>query len=117
MYYQTLYYDAEKARKIAVSDREKQQIAFEQLSHQMQTILVLDAQYTKELEHDKNLIAQLERDVADGRRRLQINAICPAVPTGRPPPAWMMQPMPDLLTPLNEIISPSDDESKLPSSK
>ncbi|BBI91661.1 putative phage lysis protein, endopeptidase [Serratia symbiotica str. Tucson] len=82
LYYRTLYYDAEKARKIAVSDREKQQVAFEQLSHQMQTISVLDAQHTKELEHDKNLIAQLERDVADGRRRLQINAICPAVPTG-----------------------------------
>ncbi|WP_346010631.1 Rz1 family lipoprotein [Enterobacter sp. RHBSTW-00901] len=28
------------------------------------------------------------------------------------PPAWMMQPAPDLLTPLNGIISPSESESK-----
>ncbi|HHJ4289982.1 Rz1 family lipoprotein [Escherichia coli] len=29
-----------------------------------------------------------------------------------PPPAWMMQPAPDLLTPLNGIISPSENESQ-----
>ncbi|HAP0139802.1 TPA: hypothetical protein IRQ32_003881 [Escherichia coli] len=29
-----------------------------------------------------------------------------------PPPAWMMQPAPDLLTPLNGIISPSESESQ-----
>ncbi|MCX2957540.1 lysis system i-spanin subunit Rz [Serratia symbiotica] len=73
-----------KARKIAVSDREKQQVAFEQLSQQIQAVSALDARHTRELENDKNLIAQLERDVADGRRRLQINAIYPAVPTGSP---------------------------------
>ncbi|AXZ44170.1 TPA: Rz1 family lipoprotein [Escherichia coli] len=28
------------------------------------------------------------------------------------PPAWMMQPAPDLLTPLNGIISPSESESQ-----
>jgi len=77
LYYRTLYYDAEKARKIAVSDGEKQQIAFEQLNRQMQTVTALDTQHTKELEHDQNLIAQLERDVADGRRRLHVKAICP----------------------------------------
>ncbi|WP_334473592.1 lysis protein [Arsenophonus sp. PmNCSU2021_1] len=76
LYYRTLYYDTEKARKIAVSDREKQQVAFEQLSHQMQTISALDTQHTKELEHDKNLIAQLERDVAANRRRLRVNTTC-----------------------------------------
>ncbi|MCO7361032.1 Rz1 family lipoprotein [Enterobacter mori] len=32
--------------------------------------------------------------------------------TERPaPPAWMMQPAPDLLTPLSGIISPSERES------
>ncbi|BAN98005.1 phage lysis protein, endopeptidase [Plautia stali symbiont] len=76
LYYRTLYYDAEKARKIAVSDKEKQQIAFEQLSHQMQTISALDTQHTKKLEHDKNLIARLERDVAASRRRLRVKATC-----------------------------------------
>ncbi|QLK87346.1 lysis protein [Arsenophonus endosymbiont of Aphis craccivora] len=76
LYYQTLYYDAEKARKIAVSDREKQQVAFEQLSHQMQTISALDTQHTKALEHDKKLITQLERNVATNRRRLWVKATC-----------------------------------------
>ncbi|MEB7925462.1 Rz1 family lipoprotein [Atlantibacter hermannii] len=38
----------------------------------------------------------------------------PDVPrTERPaPPAWMMAPAPDLLTPLNGIISPSESESR-----
>jgi len=33
------------------------------------------------------------------------------------PPAWMMTPAPDLLTPLNGIISPSENESKLAQSR
>ncbi|WP_413787393.1 Rz1 family lipoprotein [Pantoea agglomerans] len=33
------------------------------------------------------------------------------------PPAWMMQPAPDLLTPLSGIISPSGSESKQPGSR
>ncbi|WP_414067240.1 Rz1 family lipoprotein [Rahnella inusitata] len=42
------------------------------------------------------------------------NSTQPArTPTNRPaPPAWMMAPAPDLLTPLNGIISPSEVESK-----
>ena len=36
-------------------------------------------------------------------------AECPPRPA---PPAWMMQPAPDLLTPLNGIISVSESESK-----
>ncbi|MFS1582913.1 MAG: lysis protein [Candidatus Arsenophonus phytopathogenicus] len=81
LYYRTLYYHAEKARKIAVSDREKQQVAFEQLNRQILTVTALDTQHTKELEHDKNLIAQLERDVAANRRRLRVKAICHSVST------------------------------------
>ncbi|MGX8940748.1 lysis protein [Symbiopectobacterium sp. Eva_TO] len=76
LYYRTLYYDAEKARKIAVSDREKQQVAFEQLSRQIQTVTALDRKHTKELEYDKKLITQLEWDVAANRRRLRVKATC-----------------------------------------
>ncbi len=37
----------------------------------------------------------------------------PVNPPQLPPPAaWLMQPAPDLLTPLNGIISPSESESK-----
>ena len=48
----------------------------------------------------------LRDDVAAGRRRLHIKAVCQSV-HGTPPPAWIMQP-PDWQTPLNGIISPSE---------
>ncbi|HGN8722457.1 TPA: lysis protein [Enterobacter bugandensis] len=38
----------------------------------------LDAKYTGELADAKATIDQLERDVASGKRRLQLNAKCPA---------------------------------------
>ncbi|MEQ5054650.1 lysis protein [Klebsiella michiganensis] len=38
----------------------------------------LDAKYTKELTDAKATIDQLERDVASGKRRLQLNARCPS---------------------------------------
>jgi prophage endopeptidase len=39
-------------------------------------VAALDAKYTEELEDAKATIAQLERDVAAGKRRLQLNATC-----------------------------------------
>lgn len=41
-------------------------------------VAVLDAKYTGELADAKAIIDQLERDVASGKRRLQLNARCPA---------------------------------------
>ncbi|AWF35417.1 bacteriophage lysis family protein [Klebsiella oxytoca] len=41
-------------------------------------VAALDAKYTGELADAKATIDQLERDVASGKRRLQINARCPA---------------------------------------
>ena len=41
-------------------------------------VAALDAKYTKELADAKDNIDQLERDVAVGRKRLQLNAKCPA---------------------------------------
>ncbi|ECT9434720.1 lysis protein [Salmonella enterica] len=43
----------------------------------------LDAKYTQELADAKSENDALERDVATGRRRLFVNATCPAVPTGK----------------------------------
>ncbi|WP_442960286.1 Rz1 family lipoprotein, partial [Pseudoalteromonas sp. NZS37] len=40
--------------------------------------------------------------------------MCPKPPA---PPAWLMQAAPDLLTPLNGIISVSEPGLKLPASK
>ena len=41
-------------------------------------VAALDAKYTGELQDAKATIYQLERDVAAGKRRLQLNAKCPA---------------------------------------
>jgi len=41
-------------------------------------VAALDAKYTKELADAQENIKQLERDVAAGRKRLQISARCPA---------------------------------------
>ncbi|MBJ3220345.1 lysis protein [Salmonella enterica subsp. enterica serovar Derby] len=43
----------------------------------------LDARYTKELADAKAENDALRDDVAAGRRRLYVNATCPAVPTGK----------------------------------
>ncbi|EOC1259855.1 lysis protein [Cronobacter sakazakii] len=41
-------------------------------------VAALDAKYTGELANAKATIDQLERDVASGKRRLQLHARCPA---------------------------------------
>ena len=41
-------------------------------------VAALDAKYTRELANAHETINQLERDVAAGRKRLQVNARCPA---------------------------------------
>ena len=72
-------------------------------------VAALDAKYTKELADAKAENDALRDDVAAGRRRLHIKAVCRSV-RGKPPPppAWIMQPPPDWQTPLNGIISPSE---------
>ena len=49
-----------------------------------------DAKYTKELA-DKAENDALRDDVAAGRRRLHIKAVCQSVREAPPPPAWIMQ--------------------------
>ena len=67
-----------------------------------------DAKYTKELADAKAENDALRDDVAAGRRRLHIKAVCQSVKLPLSPPAWIMQPPPDWQTPLNGIISPSE---------
>ena len=54
-------------------------------------VAALDAKYTKELADAKAENDALRDDVAAGRRRLHIKAVCQSV---KPllPPAWIMQP-------------------------
>ena len=67
-------------------------------------VAALDAKYTKELADAKAENDALRDDVAAGRRRLHIKAVCQSVREAAPPPAWIMQPPPDWQTPLNRII-------------
>ena len=69
-------------------------------------VAALDAKYTKELADAKAENDALRDDVAAGRRRLHIKAVCQSVREATWPPAWIMQPPPDWQTPLNGIISP-----------
>ena len=71
-------------------------------------VAALDAKYTKELADAKAENDALRDDVAAGRRRLHIKAVCQSVREATTPPAWIMQPPPDWQTPLNGIISPSE---------
>ena len=71
-------------------------------------VAALDAKYTKELADAKAENDALRDDVAAGRRRLHIKAVCQSVREATRPPAWIMQPPPDWQTPLNGIISPSE---------
>ena len=52
-----------------------------------------DAKYTKELADAK--ASDARDDVAAGRRRLHIKAVCQSVREATTPPAWIMQPPPD----------------------
>ena len=55
-------------------------------------VAALDAKYTKELADAKAENDALRDDVAAGRRRLHIKAVCQSVRAKPPPPAWIMQP-------------------------
>ncbi len=60
-------------------------------------VAALDAKYTKELADAKAENDALRDDVAAGRRRLHIKAVCQSVSVKPPPPpAWIMQPPPRL---------------------
>ena len=74
-----------------------------------QRVAALDAKYTKELADAKAENDALRDDVAAGRRRLHIKAVCQSVREATTASgAWIMQP-PHWQTPLNRIISPSGE--------
>ncbi|EDH5324822.1 lysis protein [Salmonella enterica subsp. enterica serovar Poona] len=80
-------------RNNAITYKDQRDKATEQLGlanatiKDMQTrqrdVAALDAKYTKELADAKAENDALRDDVAAGRRRLLVNATCPAVPTGK----------------------------------
>ena len=71
-------------------------------------VAALDAKYTKELADAKAENDALRDDVAAGRRRLHIKAVCQSVRGNHHRLRRGYQPPPDWQTPLNGIISPSE---------
>ena len=69
-------------------------------------VAALDAKYTKELADAKAENDALRDDVAAGRRRLHIKAVCQSVREATFPAALDI--IPDWQMPLNGIISPSE---------
>ena len=61
--------DAEQNLKLATATINDMQV-------RQRDVAALDAKYTGELQDAKATIDQLERDVASGKRRLQLNARC-----------------------------------------
>ena len=69
-------------------------------------VAALDAKYTKELADAKAENDALRDDVAAGRRRLHIKAVCQSVREATMPSGVDNAASPDWQTPLNGIISP-----------
>ena len=70
-------------------------------------VAALDAKYTKELADAKAENDALRDDVAAGRRRLHIKAVCQSVREATTASGVDNATSPDWQTPLNGIISPS----------
>ena len=68
----------------------------EDMQRRQRDVAALDEKYTKDLADAQKNIAKLERDVAVGHKRLQLNATCPAngapgtgsVGDATPPPTY-----------------------------
>jgi prophage endopeptidase len=69
--------------RTAWSTTQQQADTINSMQERQQSLAVLDAKHTKELVDAQNQIAALERDVAAGRKQLQLHARCPAVPAGK----------------------------------
>lgn len=67
---------AEKARKEAVALADTRQQTIDDMTMRQHQNAALDAKYTKELADAKAESERLRADLASGRRRLQLHAVC-----------------------------------------
>ncbi|ELE1937041.1 lysis protein [Salmonella enterica] len=67
---------AEKARKEAVALADTRQQTIDDMTMRQHQNAALDAKYTKELADAKAESEKLRADLASGRRRLQLHAVC-----------------------------------------
>ncbi|EQC1079117.1 lysis protein [Enterobacter roggenkampii] len=68
--------DYKKQRDTAVNEAALAKATIADMQTRQRDVATLDAKYTQELANAQETINQLERDVATGKRRLQLNATC-----------------------------------------
>lgn len=68
--------------RTAYSTTQQQADTIDDMQARQQSLAALDAKHSKELADAQNQIDALERDVADGVKRLQLHARCPSVSAG-----------------------------------
>jgi len=74
--------DYKKQRDTAVNETALAKATITDMQTRQRDVATLDAKYTQELADAQETINQLERDVATGKRRLQLNATCKGNTTG-----------------------------------
>ncbi len=78
------------------------------MQQRQRDVAALDAKYSRELANAKAENETLRADVAAGRRRLHIKAVCQSVREATTASGVDNATSPDWQTPLNGIISPSE---------
>ena len=76
LYYRGHAINYKAQRDTAVSSLKVANEAITDMQTRQRNVAALDAKYTKELASAQATIDQLRRDVATGKRRLQLNATC-----------------------------------------
>lgn len=76
------YTRTEKARKEAVALADARQQTIDDMTQRQRQNAALDAKYTKELADAKAESEKLRADLASGRRRLQLHAVCMSATAG-----------------------------------
>ncbi|AKH22535.1 lysis protein [Escherichia coli] len=75
-YWHNRFTRAEKARQKAVNLADTRQQTIDDMTLRQRQNAALDAKYTKELANAKAESEKLRADLASGRRRLQLHAVC-----------------------------------------
>ncbi|EIF9750718.1 lysis protein [Salmonella enterica] len=79
------YTRAEKARKEAVQMADARQQTIDDMTQRQRDVAALDAKYTQELADAHAESEKLRADLAAGRRRLQLHAVCMPATAGNTP--------------------------------
>ncbi|MEG9495029.1 MAG: lysis protein [Pantoea dispersa] len=76
LYYRGNAIDYKAQRDKATGDLKLANATIDDMTVRQRAVTALDEKYTKELASAQATIDQLQRDVASGKRRLQLNATC-----------------------------------------